>query len=155
MSHPSTPTTLYRLFSQGGDLLYVGITGDPGRRLGQHADEKPWWPAVSTIRLEHFADRASAAEAERRAIRTELPAHNLRDVPSGPRWVELWPGTAEQFPDHCERCDKADRIDWADRESWVHHPERALVEGEWLTGLYRCRECGWTWACGFTWRTAA
>lgn len=71
------PTTLYRLFDENGVLPYVGIAGNPGRRLEQHAKTKRWWDEVETVRLKHFPSRAAAVDAEGKAIRAERPRHNI------------------------------------------------------------------------------
>lgn len=72
-----TPTTLYRLFDAAGDLLYVGIAGNPGRRFEQHKKDKPWWGEVASIRLEHFLERRAAEIAEMKAIKGEDPRYNI------------------------------------------------------------------------------
>lgn len=74
---PGRGTTLYRLYDDAGDLLYVGIAGNPGRRFEQHAKDKPWWSEVASIDLEHHPDRTAAMEAERAAIQAEHPPHNI------------------------------------------------------------------------------
>lgn len=71
------PTTLYRLYDASGDLLYVGIAGNPGRRFEQHAKDKPWWALVSYCQLEHFDSRPAAASAERQAINRDAPRFNV------------------------------------------------------------------------------
>lgn len=73
----STHTTLYRLYNDAADLLYVGIAGNPGRRFEQHAEDKPWWSEVAATKLEHFATREAACAAEVAAITTEKPQHNV------------------------------------------------------------------------------
>jgi predicted GIY-YIG superfamily endonuclease len=70
-------TSVYRLFDADGDLLYVGIAGNPGRRFEQHRADKPWWGEVSRIDLEHWPTRQEAAEAESQAIREESPRYNI------------------------------------------------------------------------------
>lgn len=70
-------TTLYRLFDADGELLYVGIAGNPGRRFAQHGGEKPWWREVSETTLTHYDTRAEALMAEREAIQTEHPRYNI------------------------------------------------------------------------------
>lgn len=74
----ATPTTLYRLRTGDGSLLYIGIAGNPGRRFDQHAGTKPWWGRVATIDLEHHPSRAAAIEAERAAIAAERPLFNIQ-----------------------------------------------------------------------------
>lgn len=75
--HPSQPTALYRFYDQQGELLYVGITLDPGTRWQAHAREKGWWRQVATVTVTWLDDRAAALEAERVAILAEAPRHNI------------------------------------------------------------------------------
>lgn len=71
---------VYRMFSASGQLLYVGMTGDLGRRLDGHA-EKRWFPKVTSIALEWFPSEDAARIAERDAIRSEHPVHNIAGIP--------------------------------------------------------------------------
>jgi predicted GIY-YIG superfamily endonuclease len=73
----SERTTLYRLRDSQGKLLYVGISGNPGRRFHQHSKDKPWWPQVASSTMEHFDTRREAEAAEMDAIKTERPAFNV------------------------------------------------------------------------------
>lgn len=97
----SNPTTLYRLFDSEGELLYVGIAGNPGRRFEQHKEDKPWWGDVANVRLEHFETRHEAADAERVAIQSEMPRHNKthrRELTTAERMVaEALDASAEQW----------------------------------------------------------
>lgn len=68
---------LYRFFDSDDVLLYVGMTRNPARRFGQHGSEKPWWQKVVRIHMEHHKSLHALREAERRAIETERPAHNI------------------------------------------------------------------------------
>lgn len=74
--------TLYRFYDRAGGLLYVGITNNPPRRFGKHKDEKEWWRHVARIALEHHPTREALAAAERAAIETEGPLHNIRMRPA-------------------------------------------------------------------------
>lgn len=67
---------VYRMFSRKGALLYVGVTGNLGRRIDDHTDKR-WFPLVANITLEWFADREAAETAEARAIATEHPRVNI------------------------------------------------------------------------------
>lgn len=67
---------LYRMFDDRDRLLYIGITGDLGKRLGQHSFKR-WFPLVQRITLEWLPNRAAALVAERRAISAEHPRYNL------------------------------------------------------------------------------
>jgi len=70
-------TALYRFWSATDALLYIGITHDLGRRLGQHEADKPWWAGVSRITIETHEDRDQALAAERAAIKAESPLWNV------------------------------------------------------------------------------
>ena len=70
-------TTLYRAFDGAGDLLYVGISLRPLRRLAEHSKSAPWSHLVARIDLENFNSRADALAAERRAILRERPLRNI------------------------------------------------------------------------------
>ena len=73
----ATAHALYRLYGDTGQLLYVGISNDPGRRFGQHASTKSWWQAVRGISLDWYSSREDALAAETRAIRVERPLANV------------------------------------------------------------------------------
>lgn len=72
---------LYRIRDEHHRLLYIGISFDLARRLGQHAGLKPWWSEVARIDVEHHPDRATALLAERAAIEAEAPLHNVVHQP--------------------------------------------------------------------------
>lgn len=74
------PATVYRAFDAEGALLYVGASTRLGARLDSHRYGKTWWREVARIELAHFPDSATALAAEREAIRTERPAHNVATV---------------------------------------------------------------------------
>lgn len=78
MTTASERTALYRLYDSTDSLLYVGIAEDPKKRWSEHAADKPWWSEVSRRDVEWFADRETAEDAERAAIDSEGPLHNLR-----------------------------------------------------------------------------
>lgn len=68
---------LYRFYSKTGQLLYVGITNNPGARFQQHQKSKPWWHDVAGISVEKHSTRTDALAAEERAIRVERPLKNI------------------------------------------------------------------------------
>lgn len=70
-------TVVYRLYDKRRTLLYVGISKTLMGRMSQHADGKAWWPQVARIDVEHFLSRDAALEAERVAIQSERPLHNV------------------------------------------------------------------------------
>jgi hypothetical protein len=72
------PHTLYRFFDRSGRLLYIGITVAAAARWGQHSWDKSWWNEVATCTIQHFPRRSTALAAERAAIRSEKPLHNVQ-----------------------------------------------------------------------------
>lgn len=76
----SGATDVYRLYDARGALLYVGITrrGRFPQRMREHSS-KWWWPQVAPHRatVQTFATRRGAETAERLAIASEHPAHNV------------------------------------------------------------------------------
>lgn len=73
---------VYRCFSDSGELLYIGYSGELGKRLAAHA-QKLWFTQVRGITLEWYTDELDARNAERRAIHVEHPKYNQvhRNVP--------------------------------------------------------------------------
>lgn len=70
------PHALYRLFDETGQLLYVGISADPGKRMLQHRSDKVWWEQSATIHVQPMPDRQTALAAEKEAIKNERPLYN-------------------------------------------------------------------------------
>jgi len=105
---------VYRCYTDQGQLLYVGETGDLGKRLADHA-KKLWFVQVRGITLEWYADELDALKAERRAIHVEHPKYNvqhretktLASVPRRPRGTLAGPrpgrdraaALIERYPD--------------------------------------------------------
>lgn len=87
---------LYRFYGDTGQLLYVGITADPGKRFGQHRATKNWWEAVRGISLEWYHSREELEDAEKRAIRVEHPLFNTQRRAPGP--------VADKRCGHCTNC---------------------------------------------------
>lgn len=71
-----SPCSVYRLFDNGGRLLYVGISDDAVRRLREHT-KKPWWGSVASVTWQVLDSRDEALKAELTAIRSERPVHNI------------------------------------------------------------------------------
>lgn len=77
------PCKLYRHFDKRGVLLYVGISLDAVARLGQHKGAA-WFDDIATITVKNFRSREAALRAERKAILTEDPIHNVAGRRSDP-----------------------------------------------------------------------
>lgn len=72
----SAPHYVYRLYSETGDLLYVGLTCDPRARRLAHKNTQPWWDEVASWRVTIYPSRAHAARVERLSIWAEQPRYN-------------------------------------------------------------------------------
>ena len=71
-------TQMYRLYNADGTLLYVGISWSALSRITQHKTDKPWWTTVTRVDITTIpGDRAAAEAAERHAIHTQQPLHNV------------------------------------------------------------------------------
>jgi S-DNA-T family DNA segregation ATPase FtsK/SpoIIIE len=69
---------LYRWVGADDDVLYVGISDDPDRRIGQHVQGKPWVEEAARVDIVEWHDsRAAALEAEERLIKLERPRYNV------------------------------------------------------------------------------
>lgn len=70
---------LYRLYAADGRLLYVGISYSAIQRMAQHKADKAWFGDVARIDIEKVpGERAAVLAAERAAIATEKPIHNVK-----------------------------------------------------------------------------
>ena len=67
---------LYRIFDGDNALLYVGATTNPKLRFTDHP-RKDWWTEAALITLEHCGSLDELIAAERCAIETENPVHNV------------------------------------------------------------------------------
>lgn len=74
---------VYRFFDAAGQLLYVGVTADPHTRWMQHQRRSAWAASAEMVSLERYAYEDLALDAERYAIRTEQPLHNVRSTDAG------------------------------------------------------------------------
>lgn len=72
-----TKTALYRHFDGNQVLLYVGISLSAVARLGQHMGSAHWALKIARVEVEWFPTRELALAAEKHAIQTEMPLHNI------------------------------------------------------------------------------
>lgn len=129
---------LYRFWNADDQLLYVGITLNPGARWKAHQYDKPWWSNVARITIELHPDRAAALASERAAIHAERPLYNVVHN----RGVRIkhkppWGWAADDMPDLCH-----DRCVRDHRDFTMYFPHR-WVEGR---GEYVCKR-GHHWTC--------
>jgi hypothetical protein len=89
---------LYRFYNEAGQLLYVGLTGNPGSRISQHRRGKAWWCEVARMEVEHCASRSALVEAETRAIGQERPLYNVQGlkVPGSNSALARRPGSSTE-----------------------------------------------------------
>lgn len=123
-------TFLYRCSGGENELLYVGITGDLGGRLADHARTQPWWIMTSHIEIETYPDRDAAARAERLAIKQDRPLFNVVHIGEGRRSLREPPAPRPAVrPELARRLRLAARKqkDWlAERDQMI---AQALEEG--------------------------
>lgn len=69
---------LYRLYDEGGRLLYVGISYSAIARQAGHRNDKGWWCEVARMTVQKLGDisRVEAERIESEAIVAEKPRHN-------------------------------------------------------------------------------
>jgi hypothetical protein len=72
---------LYRYFDDS-TLLYVGISKSPMSRMIHHSKRAKWWPRATSVTFEHYGTREQAENAERIAIRDEMPEFNVSGSPA-------------------------------------------------------------------------
>lgn len=66
---------LYRLFDSNSRLLYVGVTGNPQARLGQH--KRRFGRDLDHWTFQEYPGMTAVLQAEAQAITEESPAFNL------------------------------------------------------------------------------
>jgi hypothetical protein len=79
------PTDLYRHWDKDGRLLYVGISLSATQRLAAHMHGSHWSDSIASVTIDRYPDRMAALHAEREAIETEGPLHNLMHNPAKKR----------------------------------------------------------------------
>jgi predicted GIY-YIG superfamily endonuclease len=70
------PADVYVVRSSGGDVLYVGVTGDLRGRLATHKCLSVWWNPTNSIAVETLGLRSDAERREARLIDQLQPRHN-------------------------------------------------------------------------------
>jgi predicted GIY-YIG superfamily endonuclease len=87
------PGAVYRHYNAAGDLLYIGSSYDPAKRIGGHrCDPRSWWSReIDTIKVQWFDTIREARNAEKRAIEAEQPPYNKLHNPgnAGPREKQI------------------------------------------------------------------
>ena len=100
MSAMSRRHVVYRFYDADREVLYIGITINPPARFTQHQVSKTWWDDVARITLEKHPSRESALLAEREAIITERPHHNIAHNDGYQTWGRLVMPTLAEVEAH-------------------------------------------------------
>jgi predicted GIY-YIG superfamily endonuclease len=75
---------VYRLYSEDGVLLYIGMTNNADSRVRVHRNQQFWGAQIARVETEEHPGREVAAQAERLAIDAEKPAYNHTYNPAAP-----------------------------------------------------------------------
>ncbi|MEU6221847.1 GIY-YIG nuclease family protein [Streptomyces sp. NPDC047022] len=67
---------VYRLFNNAGEIIYVGISQDPDKRIQTHA-RKTWGHEIARHEWKWYANVREAKEKEQRLIEKYEPQHNI------------------------------------------------------------------------------
>jgi len=111
---------LYRHFSKDGKLLYVGVSKSEAKRRQQHAAEAKWYSEIDRVEIEVFDSREAALAAEKAAILTERPIHNIES-----RRVLSKKGDAKR---HARMRAKLREDGLKPREVWAHPDDHAVIK---------------------------
>jgi len=68
---------IYRLWTNEGELLYIGLSCSMHYRIESHRLSTSWFREVAVITIEHLPTRYEARLAEKEAIKRENPRHNI------------------------------------------------------------------------------
>lgn len=121
--------TLYRFYDDDDTLLYVGLTINPGKRMERHKSDKEWWTEVARIEMEQHLDLEALQTAERIAIQTEKPVHNIRH--------------AETAPQKISNAEKRRTIEWLGYRCISNKGAGCFVRPE-RPGVFYTRAAAWT-----------
>ncbi|MDF1606933.1 GIY-YIG nuclease family protein [Hoeflea sp. YIM 152468] len=69
---------VYRHFDENDQLLYIGQSLNPLRRMEEHKYQSDWFDSIAKVTIEKFNEHAAALVAEAAAIRAEKPMHNVQ-----------------------------------------------------------------------------
>jgi len=75
-------TAVYRHYNADGELLYVGMSANPTRRLSEHNSRSGRRNEVARVDIDWFDSKEAAAAVEAQAVRELKP----RDNAVGPRF---------------------------------------------------------------------
>lgn len=69
---------MYRIFDKDGELLYIGMSTNPTRRLMEHSSRAPWYAQFANmiVSKKRYSTFCGAIWAEAKAIKKESPKYN-------------------------------------------------------------------------------
>ena len=74
---PPKPAYVYRCYNDCGVLLYVGCTQNPDIRAAAHKAKTKWFRDAIAVIYERYPCKEAGLKAERSAIESENPLHNV------------------------------------------------------------------------------
>jgi len=77
-SDAAPQTSVYSAYDAAGSLIYVGISGNWGRRWAQHAERSEFFRLVVRLEIENLPSRAEALVREADLIAQRSPRFNVR-----------------------------------------------------------------------------
>jgi predicted GIY-YIG superfamily endonuclease len=122
---------LYRWYDQDGNLLYVGLTNNPERRVNGHRSRAEWWPWAYRMEVnpEPIVGRGRAEQAEGAVILEERPIFNCDWSPLSrsvaEHYMEIVPPYEPDLPDFPPDL-KPGQV-WLTREEWAEIDSRLTL----------------------------
>ncbi|MEV7840211.1 GIY-YIG nuclease family protein [Streptomyces albidoflavus] len=110
-------SAVYRIYGDGGRLLYIGSSERPRQRWHEHRSRTVWWPLARAYSLTWLASREAAYRAEELAVASEAPEFNRVWLPSQSRGVRFIDELAKEVQRVTNALDEVERI--ADPEARV------------------------------------
>jgi DNA-binding XRE family transcriptional regulator len=80
---------VYRCYSANDELLYIGVTTQPLRRVRLHARQTSWWSSVQRMEYDAPLPLDLARQSEREQIHRLAPPHNKTVWRATPRFVSF------------------------------------------------------------------
>ena len=68
---------VYWCYNRRRELIYIGMSSQPLRRLYEHDNSRSWLPKCVKLTLVWYATRTHAKIAEREAIKQHKPRYNV------------------------------------------------------------------------------
>lgn len=92
---------VYRAYDADGQLLYIGCTKSPQKRMAQHKYDRRWFADATRFRLSGPYPEARAFLLEAEAIKAERPLHNYMHLKQS--WCQRRAGWIDRQTNHLLR----------------------------------------------------